>query len=101
MNVAGTARLSLAYGAPGTLPKLVVCDQSGSVRTAQTVLTGDINRDGLVEFLDYMAFANAWNTAEGDAAYNRKTNISLAPSGPQAIDFFDYLVFVSVWGLGL
>jgi hypothetical protein len=101
MTVAGSARLSLAYGAAGTLPRLVVCDASGAVYTARGVLTGDFDRDGTVGFFDYMTFVNAWNTAEGDAAYERKANISLAPASPQAIDFFDYMTFVSVWDVRL
>ena len=42
-----------------------------------------------------------WNTREGDAGYDPRVNVQLAPSGTQAIDFADLMSFISVWNLRL
>ncbi len=56
-------------------------------------LPGDINGDGIIDWLDIDAFADSWLAATGDPNFNWRAN--LAADG--IINFFDFAVFMQNW----
>ncbi len=50
----------------------------------------DFNQDGIVDFFDYLDFADAFSSTDSAADFN----------GDTSIDFFDYLDFVDAFSLG-
>lgn len=101
LTVTADAALSFSYNGVGELAKIVVTDESGNVSTAQGVLTGDFNDDGVVDFTDFLTFIDTWNVSEGGDGYVSRANMFLSETADQIIDFSDFLVFIEVWNLTL
>jgi len=53
----------------------------------------DFNGNGVVNFLDYAVFANAWQTRPGDNNYNEDCNLV----EPNSIDYNDLALFCEDW----
>lgn len=68
--------------------------QAGSI----TVLSGqnpaDFSGNGVVDFQDFILFAQHMNTIQGDSKYNAQFDLD----GNGAVDFPDFLAFVKVFG---
>ncbi|MCK4885897.1 MAG: hypothetical protein KAS96_00850, partial [Planctomycetes bacterium] len=58
-------------------------------------LTGDLNGDCKVDFLDFAIFASAWLTEDGDPGWNPDCDISVPAD--DVINWSDLLVFVENW----
>jgi len=56
-------------------------------------LPGDINGDGIIDWLDIDAFADSWLAATGDPNFNSRANL-LADG---IINFLDFAVFMQNW----
>lgn len=57
--------------------------------------SADINLDGLVDMLDFVLFASAWQANFGEANWIHRCN--LAESNDTVIDISDMTVFISQW----
>ena len=58
------------------------------------VLTPDFNRDGMVNFADFLAFADQYGARQGDGRYEAKYDLD----SDGAIRFGDFLIFGSSFG---
>ena len=58
------------------------------------VLTPDFNRDGTVNFADFLAFVGQFGTRQGDGRYEAKYDLD----SDGAIGFGDFLIFSSSYG---
>jgi len=103
----GKARVTLSsgqYGSASGHTKLTigaggaavqVGAQSGSGGTGGPVTaTPDLNGNGTVDFPDFIAFAFAFGSSDGDANFNAQADLN----GNGTIDFPDFLVFASAFG---
>lgn len=83
----------LALGDAGSYD-VVVSNSCGSVTSNAAILEvfclADFNRDGGVDFFDYLDFVDAFSLEQPSADFN----------GSGAIDFFDYLDFVDQYSIG-
>jgi len=62
-------------------------------------ITGDLNRDGEINYLDFSIFASAWLTWPGKTGWNPDCDISI-PAG-YFVDMLDLAVFVENWLVGV
>jgi hypothetical protein len=56
---------------------------------------GDLNGDRLVNFEDFLIFASAFNTDEGDADFNLRADMD----GAGTVAFSEFLLFADVFGV--
>jgi hypothetical protein len=80
------------------LPYTILSDENGYAYKVQAVLQGDINRNGIVDFYDFMIFVNVWNLTENEAGWKWEANFYL-DAGTQQITFYDFMIFVNSWQL--
>jgi hypothetical protein len=55
---------------------------------------GDFNGDGMVGFLDFISFAQAYGSSEGDAKFSASYDMNQ----DGAINFFDFITFAQLYG---
>jgi hypothetical protein len=102
LALAGAVTVAGKYGAPGTLPAIILANGNGAIYSAQAVLAGDLNAasDGKVDLLDLQIFGDAWGLKPGAAAWKWKANLDLtAPDGDQVISILDLSNFADSWGM--
>jgi hypothetical protein len=58
-------------------------------------IVGDFNGDGVVNFVDFAVFANAWRSKAGDANWNPACDISTPSDG--IINELDLAAFCDHW----
>ena len=104
-GLVGTVRFRTTGGFSGTVIRLVRAElgrggQIGSmtldvrVELKLQVLTPDFNRDGRVNFADFLAFAGQYGARQGDGRYEAKYDLD----SDGAIGFGDFLIFSSSYG---
>jgi M6 family metalloprotease-like protein len=101
LALSGSATVAAKYGAPGSLPGLVLVNGNGAIYSAQAVLAGDLNAtpDGTVDLLDLQIFGDAWGEAPGAASWKWNANLDLSETaGDQVINILDLSNFADSWG---
>ena len=104
-GLVGTVRFRTTAGFSGTEIRLVRAElgRGGRFETVTIdmrvelklqVLTPDFNRDGTVNFADFLAFAGQYGTRQGDGKYEAKYDLD----SDGAIGFSDFLTFSSSYG---
>jgi hypothetical protein len=83
---------------PGNYSVFATCkyetEISNASKTFEIILTGDINRDGIVDIYDAILLANAYNTARGDL----KWNINADFNDDGQIDIYDAIILANNYG---
>ena len=101
----GTIRFRTMDAFSGTAIRLVRAElgRGGQIASATTdirveltlqVLTPDFNRDGVVNFADFLEFAGQFGARQGDGRYDAKYDLD----SDGAIGFGDFLIFSSSFG---
>lgn len=62
--------------------------------TTSTAGLGDFDDSGTIDFADFVVFGSAYNTSDGDAAFNARADFD----ANGRIDFADFLAFAAVFG---
>ena len=104
-GLVGTAHFSATAAFSGTAIRLVRAELGRGerfktitlnmrVELKLQVLTPDFNGDGVVNFLDFLAFASQFGTRQGDGKYDAKYDLD----SDGAIGFGDFLIFSSSFG---
>ncbi len=101
----GTIRFRTTAGFSGTAIRLVRAElgRGGQIESMTLnarielklqVLTPDFNRDGMVNFTDFLAFVGQFGARQGDGRYEAKYDLD----SDGAIGFGDFLIFSSSFG---
>ena len=101
----GTIRFRTLDAFSGTAIRLVRAELSRGGQIASTtidirveltlqVLTPDFNRDGMVNFADFLAFGGQYGARQGDGRYDAKYDLD----SDGAIGFGDFLIFGNSYG---
>ena len=101
----GTIRFRTTDAFSGTAIRLVRAElgRGGQIESATIdvrveltlqVLTPDFNRDGMVNFADFLAFAGQFGARQGDGRYDAKYDLD----SDGTIGFGDFLIFGSSFG---
>ena len=101
----GTVRFRTTAAFSGTAIRLVRAElgRSGQIESMTLnaridlklqVLTPDFNRDGMVNFADFLAFVGQFGTRQGDGRYDAKYDLD----SDGEIGFGDFLTFSSSYG---
>ena len=104
-GLVGTIRFRTMEAFSGTAIRLVRAElgRSGQIESATMdvrvelklqVLTPDFNRDGVVNFSDFLAFGSQFGARQGDGRYDAKYDLD----SDGAIGFGDFLIFGSSFG---
>ena len=104
-GLVGTARFRTTAAFSGTAIRLVRAELgrggrfetitlNTSVELKLQVLTLDFNEDGVVNFIDFLAFVGHFGTRRGDGKYEAKYDLD----SDDAIGFGDFLIFSSSFG---
>ena len=104
-GLAGTVRFRTTAAFSGTAIRLVRAELgrgggfetitlNTSVELKLQVLTLDFNEDGVVDFIDFLAFVGHFGTRRGDGKYEAKYDLE----SDGAIGFGDFLIFSSNFG---
>lgn len=93
---------SISIGASGALfvadmgnhliRKIEGIGQSNTVSVENT--SADFDKDGKVDFADFLVFVLAFGTKSGDPAYQSERDLNL----DGVVDFFDFLIFAQAFG---
>ena len=104
-GLVGTVRFRATAAFSGTAIRLVRAElgRGGQIESATIdvrvelklqVLTPDFNRDGVVNFADFLAFGGQYGARQGDGRYDAKYDLD----SDGAIGFGDFLIFSSSFG---
>ena len=104
-GLVGTVRFRTTAGFSGTVIRLVRAElgRGGQIESMPLdvrvelkleVLTPDFNRDGKVDFADFLAFAGQYGLRQGDGRYEAKYDLD----SDGVIGFGDFLIFSSSYG---
>ena len=104
-GLVGTVRFRTTAGFSGTEIRLVRTELSrgGQIASATMdmrveltlqVLTPDFNRDGMVNFADFLVFGDQYGARQGDGRYEAKYDLD----SDGAIGFGDFLIFGNSYG---
>ena len=104
-GLVGTIRFRTMDAFSGTSIRLVRAELGRGGQIASTtidirveltlqVLTPDFNRDGMVNFADFLAFGSQYGSRQGDGRYDAKYDLD----SDGAIGFGDFLIFSSSFG---
>ena len=92
----GTA-IQLARAELGRGGQIASATIDARVELTLQVLTPDFNRDGMVNFADFLAFGGQYGARQGDGRYDAKYDLD----SDGAIGFGDFLIFGDSYGQGV
>ena len=69
-------------------------EMSNASKTFEVILTGDVNRDGIVDIYDAILLASAYNTALGDPRWNTNADFN----DDDLIDIYDAIILANNYG---
>ncbi len=94
-SVRGLALNALSTHAPPDNPVRIVITFAKATDTGPpTMLPGDFDGNGAVEFQDFLLFVNAFGKSSSDAGFDARMDLD----GNGTVEFQDFLLFVNAFG---